>query len=357
MIQKRNKLIPVFRPSMGKEEIDAVAKVIKSKWIGMGEKTEEFEKEFAKYINVPFAIGTNSATAALHLALRAAGIKFGDEVITTAMTFASTVEAILYNDATPIFADIEYGTMNIDPMDIEKKITPKTKAIIPVHFGGHPCNMDAIMDIAKKYKLQIIEDAAHACGGMYGGRYAGQKVGSLGNLTCFSFHAVKNLATGDGGMITTTDKNLAAKIKKMRWMGISKDTYQRSNGKYKWDYDIIEQGWKYHPNDILSAIGLEQLKKLDTMNNRRRNICSLYNTLFNAKKLNINIPAIAEDILHARHNYIIKLPEHIDREELIAFLADNNISTGVHYKPLYYHPRYSQYNKNDTPIKIGRAHV
>lgn len=351
---------------MGKEEIAAVSEVINSGWIGMGPKTEQFEKDFANYITnnsinnnseegnrkeVLYAVATNSATAALHLALRATGIKEGDEVITSPMTFASTVEAILYNGATPVFADIEYGTMNINTEDIKKKITPRTKAILPVHFGGHPCDMEAIRDIALHYNLSVIEDAAHACGASYPD---GKKVG-FNNLTCFSFHAVKNLAMGDGGMITTKSYEIAQRLKKMRWMGISKDTYQRSDGKYKWDYDIVEQGWKYHPNDIACAIGIEQLKKLDKMNARRREIAAIYDREFRKEpfKDEIDIPEVKESVngkmVHARHNYVIKLKTK-DREGLIAHLAEQGISAGVHYKPIYLHPRYKQYDKMDTPV-------
>jgi len=342
--------IPVFKPSMGKEECDIVNEVIKSGWIGMGPKTKQFEKEFAEYIKSKYAVSFNSATAALHLALKVLDIKKGDEIITTPMTFASTTESILYNNAVPVFADIDYGTMNIDPKSIERKITKKTKAILIVHFGGHSCDMDKIMKIAKKNKLIIIEDAAHACGGCYGGKYKGKKIGSLGNITCFSFHAVKNLAMGDGGMITCNNEDTINKLKRIRWLGISKDTYQRSDGKYKWDYDIVEEGYKYHTNDISASIGIIQLHKLDWMNNKRRGICSLYDSIFRKMKTPIDIPKISKSILHARHNYVIKLPDNIDREELIQYMSQKKISLGVHYKPIYFHPRYSKLNKKDTPI-------
>jgi len=342
--------IPVFKPSMGEKECKIVNEVIKSGWIGMGPKTKQFEEEFKDYIGSKYAVSFNSATAALHLALKVSGIKKGDEVITTPMTFASSTESILYNGAVPIFADIDYNTMNIDPTSIETKITKKTKAILIVHFGGHSCDMDKIMKIAKKNNLLIIEDAAHACGGCYGGKYSEKKVGSLGNITCFSFHAVKNLAMGDGGMITCNDTNIINKLKRIRWLGISKDTYQRSDGKYKWDYDIVEEGYKYHTNDILAAIGITQLHKLNWMNNKRREICSLYDSSFKEMKTPIDVPGVSESILHARHNYVIKLPENIDREELIQYMSQKKVSLGVHYKPIYLHPRYSKFNKKDTPI-------
>jgi len=342
--------IPVFKPSMGDDECEIVNEVIRSGWIGPGPKTKQFEEDFKKYIGSKYAVSFNSATAALHLALKVLGIKKGDEVITTPMTFASTTESILYNNAIPVFADIEYGTMNIDPASIEKKITPKTKAILIVHFGGHPCDMDRIMNIAKKNKLIVVEDAAHACGACYGGKYEGKTIGSIGNITCFSFHAVKNLAMGDGGMITCDDEDIINKLKRTRWMGISKDTYQRSDGKYNWDYDIIEEGYKYHTNDILAAIGIVQLNKLPWMNNKRREICHIYDTVFKEMKTPIDVPEISKSILHARHNYVIKLPNNIDREDLIQYMSQKKVSLGVHYKPIYNHPRYSKFNKKDTPV-------
>jgi perosamine synthetase len=371
--------IPVFKPFMGKEEIKAITEVLESGWIGMGSKCELFEKNFAEYTGAKHAISLNSATAALHLALRAAGIKEGDEVITSPMTFASTVEAILYNGGVPVFADIEYGTMNISPEDIRRKITPKTRAILPVHFGGHPCDMETIITIAREKNLVVIEDAAHACGASYGSplkadenseTLGGKKIGCGQNLTCFSFHAVKNLATGDGGMITTDNPEIDARLRKMRWMGISKDTFSREKGGYEWDYDIVEQGWKYHMNDITAAIGIEQLKKLDKMNTRRRKICDIYDKEFTKLKKDptigkmIEIPEVKEwkGLVHARHNYVLKIikiskekgcsEEDMGeyREQLIAFLGERGISVGVHYRPIYLHPRYAPYNKHNTPV-------
>lgn len=339
------KNIPVFKPSIGEEEISLLREVFNSGWIGLGPKTEEFEKLFAKYTGAQHAIALNSCTAALHLAMLAHDIKNGDEVITTPITFASDAEAILYVGATPVFADVQYGTLNIDPKDIERKITNKTKALLIVHYGGHPCDMDEIETIAKKHNLVIIEDASHACGS----EYMGQKIGGSKNTTCFSFHAVKNLATGDGGMITTHDLDLNHRKRRLRWMGISKDTHLRAKGGYQWDYDVTEQGFKYHMNDINAAIGIIQLKKLDMMNQKREEIALRYNKSFSELKDQIDLSEIKPNVKSARHNYVVKIKKK-DREELIKFLQEKGISAGVHYKPLYLHPHYSKYNKNNTPV-------
>jgi len=252
-----------------------------------------------------------------------------------------------------VFADIEYETLNISPEDIEKKITSKTKAIVPVHFGGTACKMDKIMDIAKRYNLEVIEDCAHAAGGYYNDEvYKGIRVGGIGNLSCFSFHAVKNLAMGDGGMITfdfkDEEKNnqMLSTLKQLRWMGISKDTYQRDGGKYSWDYSIVSEGYKYHPNDIACAIGIVQLKKLDKMNQLRKDFSQEYN---NQLKMEPGLDLPADIVGCARHNYVCKLTVG-DREDFIQYMAKNKVSIGVHYKPLYLHKRYSEFNKNDTPM-------
>ncbi|HJH27262.1 MAG TPA: DegT/DnrJ/EryC1/StrS aminotransferase family protein [Methanophagales archaeon] len=338
------KMIPIFRPSMGEEEIEAVAEVLKSGWIGIGPKTEEFEEQFAEYIGTKYAVALNSCTAALHLALNVLGINSG-EVITTPITFVSTAHAILYNNASPVFADVQEDTLNIDPHDIERKITGKTKAIIPVHYGGHVCDMDEILDIAGEHNLYVIEDAAHACGA----EYKRKKAGSLSDIGCFSFHAVKNLATGDGGMITTNDKTVYEKLLELRWLGINKSTYQRDTKGYSWYYDVESVGFKMHMNDITAAIGLVQLGKLDNMNARRHEIVKRYNETF--ADLNwIETPIEKDYAKSSLHNYAIKVKKG-DRNELITHLADKGVSAGVHYMPLYMHSIYKKLGiKGDCPV-------
>lgn len=344
--QESKRKISLFKPSMSLQEVEAIKKVLLSGWIGLGPKTEEFEKKFAKYTGAKYAIALNSCTAALHLAIKVAGIKKGDEVITTPITFSASSEAILYNEAIPVFADVDDQTLNIDPLSIEKKITPRTKAILVVHYGGQPVELSLIKKIANKHDLIVIEDAAHACGASY----RGKKIGNGENLTCFSFHAIKNLAAGDGGMITTNDPEIYRQLRLLRWMGIDKSTYQRNQtGEYLWDYIIgPEGGYKYHMNDINASIALVQLDKLAGANKKRKEIALTYDQMFKSVK-NIVPLKILANRESSCHIYCIKL-KNIDRAKLMNYLSEHGISTGVHYKPLYHHPRYVSYWHKDTPI-------
>jgi|SRR3989344_4814073 len=332
-------VLPVFRPAMDQEEIDAVSEVIKSGWIGLGPKTEEFEEKFARFTQAKYAVGLSSATAALHLSLLALGIGPGDEVLVPALTFVSTSHAVLYVGAKPVFVDVNYDTLCIDPRDIKRKITSKTKAIIPVDYGGHPADYDSIFKIAKKHSLKIVEDASHATGSSYKGKV----VGSFADITCFSFHAVKNLATGDGGMITTNSKAIADKIKKLRWVGIDKNTWEReelvsekSIRNYGWYYDVTELGFKYHMNDITAAIGLVQLKKLKKNNNIRHKLANRY-THYLKDLTWLEAPIILEGMVTAQHNYVIKTNY---RDKLNLYLKEKGISTGVHYMPIHHFSYY-----------------
>lgn len=333
-------LIPVFRPWYDRAELEAVQEVFDSAWIGLGPKTAEFEDRFARYVGVPYAVALNSATAALHLGLAVLNVS-GGEVITTPMTFVSTSHAILYNNAEPVFADIEPDTLNIDPASIEANLTDRTRAIVVVHYGGHACDMDPILDLAEARGIPVLEDVAHGAGGTYRGR----KLGSLGALGSFSFHAVKNLATGDGGMLTFSDPEYDARLRRLRWVGIDKDTWDRSeiDHKYSWYYTVQELGWKYHMNDITAAIGLAQLEKLDRGNARRREIVAYYNDRFSDLDC-LETPVQKSYAGSACHNYVIKLDR---RDQLIAYLRDRNISTGVHYMPNHLYTMYRGY----------RAHV
>ena len=334
-------MIPVFKPSFGEEELEALREPFKTGWIGLGPKTREFEVRFAEYIGTKYAVAFNSGTAALHLSLKVLGIE-GVEVITTPMTFVSTNHAILYNQGIPVFADIEPDTLNIRPEEIRKNITTKTKAIVVVHYGGHACDMDLILEMAKSKGIRVVEDAAHGCGGAY----KGQKLGSLGNLGCFSFHAVKNLSTGEGGMITTDDPELYGRLLKLRWMGISKDTWSREekDEKYSWYYNVEEIGFKCHMNDIPAAIGLVQLKKLDRMNQRRKEITEHYNE--GLKGLSwLEIPTVKSYAVSSHHNYVIKIEK---RDQLNIYLQQKGISTGVHYIPNNHYDMYRSF-RGDTP--------
>lgn len=332
-------VLPVFRPSMDQEEVDAVGQVLKSGWIGMGPKTEEFEDKFAKFVGAKFAIGLSSATAALHLSLLALGVGKDDEVLVPSLTFVSTAHAVLYVGAKPVFVDVDQETLCMDPEDLSNKITKKSKAIIPVDYGGHPAPLDEIKKIAAKYKLKVVEDASHAAGAMY----RSKKIGSVSDLTCFSFHAVKNLATGDGGMVTTNSSNLADKIKILRWVGINKGTWDREElvqektyRQYGWYYDVVDLGYKYHMNDITAAIGLVQLKKLKRANTLRRKLTLRYNQKL--KNLPwIKVPTTKPWAKSACHNYVITTPH---RDELNLYLKKAKISSGVHYMPVHHFSYY-----------------
>lgn len=326
--------IPLFKPSIGEQELEALAETFKSGWIGLGPNTYEFEKRFAEYIGIEHAVGLNSATAALHLSLAVHDIR-GGEVISPSFTFVSTNHAILYNGGTPVFADIEPDTYCLDPDDIRKKITNRTKAIITVHYGGHPSNMNEINDIAREFGLIVIEDAAHATGASY----QGKKVGTLGDIACFSFQALKSLTTGEGGMITTNDGEINDKLKQLRWMGINKDTFSRvGNKEYSWNYEVNHLGFKCHMNDIPATIGLVQLKRLDSyLNHERRRVAERYNERLG--RLNwLKVAVERKDCNRVYCIYAIRVREK--RDELMAYLKSRGIGTGVHYLPNHLHPFY-----------------
>jgi len=317
---------------MDEEEVEAVAEVLRSGWIGLGPRTSEFEKQFAEYVGAQWCVGLNSCTAALDLAVRLLRINHGDEVIVPTMTFVSTAHAVAYNLATPIFADVEERTLGIDLEDVARKITPRTRAIIPVHYGGRPVDMDGLREIAGG--IPIIEDAAHAAGSVY----KGKRCGSLSELACFSFHAVKNLAMGDGGALTTSDQALAARAKRLRWLGIDRGTWDRTaaDRSYWWQYFVDEIGLKCHMNDIAAAIGLVQLRKLEAHNQRRLEIARQYTEgLRDLPWLRLP-PADTDEYKSSWHIYWIQCdgPEGM-RDDLNVFLQEREIGTGVHYKPIH----------------------
>lgn len=332
-----DKHIPVLQPSITDEEIKAVTKVMQSGWLGLGPKTEQFEEAFASFVNNQYMVALNSGTAALHLALEAVGVGEGDEVIVSPITFISTIHAVSYVRATPVFADIEQDTMNISVQDIEKKITPRTKAILVVHLAGHPCDMDAIHQLANERGIKVIEDAAHACGASYKGRM----IGSISDLTCFSFHAVKNLTCGEGGAITCREEWMARKLREKRWVGITKDTWLRSSEDkiYAWKYYVNDVGYKYHMNDMQAAIGLVQLNRLDQLNGRRKAIAKQYQQELSHLDW-IEQPKEKSYASSSWHLFQIKLPKEADRDRFIGHLQSHNIATGVHYYPCHLHPYY-----------------
>ncbi len=326
-------MIQLFKPWMDEQEVDAVAEVLRSGWIGLGPKTAEFEKAFAAFLGAPFAVGLNSATAALDLAVRLLHINHGDEVIVPAMTFVSTAHAVAYNLSTPIFADVDPETLGIDIDDAADKITPRTKAIIAVHYGGRPVDMDRLRQAAGD--IPIIEDAAHACGSVYKGR----KAGTLGDLSCFSFHAVKNIATGDGGMLVTGDQAIMERAKRLRWLGIDRGTWDRTGAdrSYWWQYFVDEVGLKCHMNDITAAIGLVQLRKLPESNARRLRIAEMYTEGLAGLPWLQTPPMDTAGSQSAWHIYHVRVD---GRDDLNVYLQERQIGTGVHYKPIHLYSCY-----------------
>ena len=342
-----NRFIPFSRPWIDDTEIEAVSQVLASKWISTGNRVREFERAFAEYLGVKHAIAVSSCTAALHLSLVVAGIGSDDEVITTPYTFTATAEAIRYVGAKPVFVDIHPDTLNIDTSKIEQAITPRTKAILPVHIAGIPCNMDALQDISQNHNLTLIDDAAHAIPV----EYRGQQIGSIGDLSAFSFYANKNLTTGEGGMITTNSDAFAEPLRTMRLHGIDKDAWARQSQRNIWRYDISTEGYKYNMTDIQAAMGLCQLMKLNKQHERRRDFAQIYQKEL-AKFPQIR-PPIAPDNPreHAWHLYIIQLQTG-NRDVFVESLSEANIECSVHYIPLhlfeFYQERYG-YRVGDFP--------
>ncbi|ODA41175.1 DegT/DnrJ/EryC1/StrS aminotransferase family protein [Desulfosporosinus sp. BG] len=350
----RQEFLPYALPLIEEDDIAGVVDSLKSGWIAKGPKTMEFEQRFAEYVGAKYAVALNSCTAALHLALVAAGIGEGDEVLTTPMTFASSANVVVHTGAKPVFVDIDPVTMNIDTKKIREKISSRTKAIIPVHIAGHPCAMDEILAIAEEHSLFVLEDAAHA---VYT-QYKGKLIGSIGNATAFSFYATKNLVTGEGGMVTTNDEELYNKIRVMSTHGMSRNAWNRYAEAGSWYYEILSPGYKDNMSDIMAGLGLSQLAKLERMQGMRQEIADHYNTEF-GKLPELEVPVELDYARHAWHLYIIKLnldKLSIDRKKFIEELKVENIGTSVHFIPLHMHPYYREtygYKPEDFPVAKG----
>jgi dTDP-4-amino-4,6-dideoxygalactose transaminase len=336
----RGEFLPVAAPLLGDEEIQEVVHCLRSGWLTTGHKVKQFEREFGEFIGAKHALAVNSCTAALHLALEAVGVGPGDEVITTPMTFTATAAVIEHLGARPVFADVTAQTLNIDPEQIRRRLSPRTKAILPVHFAGQACDMDAIVDIARGAGVPVIEDAAHAIPT----RYNGRMVGTLSDITCFSFYATKNVTTGEGGMVVTDRDDIMERMRLMHLHGMSKDAWKRYTQNGSWSYEILAPGFKYNLTDIAAAIGIHQLRKCQAFHRRRLTIADQYDAAF-ADLPGISIPRVEDRESHGWHLYVIQIdPERltIGRDAFIDQLIARNIGVSVHFIPLHVHPYYRE---------------
>ncbi|MCA1980904.1 MAG: DegT/DnrJ/EryC1/StrS family aminotransferase [Calditerrivibrio sp.] len=342
--------IPFHRALIEEDEINMVVDALRSGWITMGPKVMEFEKSFSDFINTRSdrkikTLTVNSCTAALHLALKAIGIKDGDEVIIPTNTFIATAEVVTYFNAKPVLCDIDEKTLNMDVNKIENLITKRTKAIIPVHFAGQPCDMDEILSIARKHNLFVVEDAAHA----FPAYYKNRPVGTIGDLTCFSFYATKTLAMGEGGAVTTDNEDFIKSIKINRLHGINRDAWDRYTLKGSWYYEVVDNGLKYNSTDINAALGIAQLRKANYMLEERTKIATRYISLLQNHG-NIVLPFVKDDRVSAWHLFVIRVN---NRDELIEKLKENGIGTSVHFIPVHKHPYYREkysFKEVDYPV-------
>lgn len=337
-------------PAVGEEEMLEVADTLRSGWITTGPKTQQFEAAFRSKVGAPAALGLNSCTAGLHLGLLALGIRPGDEVITTPMTFCACANVIEHLGAVPVLADIEPDTLNLSPTAVEAAITPRTRAILAVHYAGHPVDLDPIQDLAKQHGAAVIEDAAHAVPASYKGRM----IGSGDNLVAFSFYATKNLTTGEGGMLTGSP-DLLTRARTLGLHGMSRDAWKRYGQGGSWFYQVDEPGFKYNMTDVQAAMGVAQLRKLDRFQARRREIVAAYNLAFQQVDA-LELPVERPEVEHAWHLYVLRLrldALRISRNQFIDELTALNIGTSVHFIPIHIHPFYQrkyQYTANQFPV-------
>lgn len=332
--------LPYHKPYIDEDEINEVVETLKSGWLTTGPRTFQFENDFKEYIGCDHAIGLNSCTAGLHLALSIQAFNPGDEVITTTMTFPATASAMVHEQLSPVFVDIEPGTLTIDVNKIEEKISPRTRAIVPVHYAGHPCDMDPIMEIADKNNLVVIEDAAHAIET----KYKGRKIGNLGNPTAFSFYANKNITTGEGGMLTLNDESIAEQIRILRLHGISRDAWKRfgKNGYMHWDFEI--PGYKFNMTDINAAMGIHQLKKADRFLQLRKKYAYQYDQAFQQIP-EIEVLETRDYAEHSHHLYVISLKLEqlaLTRDEFVDAIQSAGIGVAVHYRALHLQPYFQK---------------
>ena len=336
----KNKQIRLFKPSVGNEEIFSIKKVFKKAWLGYGQNVKEFENKFSKFIGTKYAVGLNSCTAALHLALAVNKFKKKKKVLIPAMTFSATAAAVLYNELIPVFVDVNKDDLNINFEDLKKKYTKDCVAVMAVHFGGNPCKMEKIVPWAKKRKMIVIEDCAHTCGGVY----KGKKLGAWGDYGCFSFEDKKIITTGDGGMLCTNKKNKIDLLRSLSFHGWDNDPLDRhlkQSKKRHWYYEIKNLGYKYNMNNLQASIGISQLQKLDKLNKKRINIIKKYlSVIKNCKKISLAFPYNLKNSCY----WLLTLKIN-NRDSIMSFLKTKGISTGVHLMPLTLHPIYKKYSK------------
>ncbi len=344
----RKDFLPLARPSIEQDEIQAVMDVVRSGWLTTGPKSGEFEQKFTQYLkeDVPlYTAGLNSCTSAMFLALNALGIGAGDEILVPTWTFAATAQVVEWLGAVPVLCDVEPDTLNLDAAKAEEKISKKTRGMIPVHMGGYPCDLDGIDRLAKSFDLKVVEDAAHAIGT----RYKGRKIGNFSHVTCFSFYATKNLTMGEGGAAVSRDPGLIEKIAQLAYFGINKDAHRRYKKEGTWFYDIEYTGYKCNLDSIHAAIGISQLEKLDVMNSRRRQIAALYR-----ENLSSSLTFTRDsdpDHFHTYHLFQIMLPKGVDRDGFISKMKECNIGCSVHFIPLHRHSAYrSAYPAKAFPV-------
>jgi perosamine synthetase len=335
----RPNLLPYGRQQIDEDDIAAVVEILQSDWLTTGPKVDEFETAFAKVVGSDHAVAVSNGTAALHAAMAVLEVGIGDEVIVTPMTFAATANCVIYRGGTPVFADVEPDTLLLDPATVEAKITPRTKAIIAMDYAGQPAGYDALRTIANQHGLALVDDAAHALGG----KYKGRPVGTLADLNTFSFHPVKHIATGEGGMIATNDPDLAQKMRIFRNHGITSDHRQRAE-QGSWFYEMADLGYNYRITDIQCALGVSQLRKLPDFVTRRQTIAAQYNASF-AEMPAVSPLVVRSDVSHAYHLYVIQLNlDHfrVDRAQIFAALRAEGVGVNIHYIPVHLHPFYQR---------------
>ncbi len=341
-------MIPVQRPCLGPEELQAVERVFASGWLGLGGVTQAFENELQAFLGARHAIAVSNGTAALHLALDALDLEPQDEVLVPTLTFVATPQAVLMAGATPVFCDVDPATFNLDVHDAASRITPRTKAILPVHYGGTACDMDAVHRLASEAHLHVIEDAAHA----FGSSYKGRKVGTLSELTCFSFDPIKNITCGEGGAVVTDDPSLAQRMSARRTLGIVRDAAPRPDAARPWSYTVSEPGFRYHMGNLNAAVGLEQMKRFDAFYKRRRTVAGRYEEAL------AGVPGLALREQRLQETcpffYVVRVLDG-RREALIGHLREVGVMTGVHYVPNHLHDLFAD-RRTSLPVaeRLGR---